>query len=350
MPDYTVFGGFVPTNSLAPADRVTLARHAQEIELRPGNVLFRRGEPSRTLAFLAAGEIELADEAGSRRVAAGSERARHPLCGALVREVTATCTSQARVIMVDRDQLDLLLTWAQTGAIEVRDVDEEADGGDWMSVLLRNPTLHRIPAGNIAQVIASVEQVDFEAGADILREGEPGDCYYVVVEGQCEVLRSDARDGSECRINLLQMGSGFGEEALVSGLPRNATVRALTNCTLARLTAGDFRRLLQEPVLRKGSLEALPDGARLIDVRLPEEFGRGHLPGAINLPLRDLRQLSASLDPGQGPLLVYCDSGRRSASAAFLLSERGFEVHWLAAGVTTERMVESAPGAGAGEV
>jgi len=346
MPDYSDFGRFVPTNALSPADRAALARRAREVELRPGDILFHRGEASRTLAYLAAGEVELVDMQGSCRIGSASERARHPLCSAAVREATATCTAKARVILVDRDQLDLLLTWAQTGAIEVHDVDEEADGSDWMSVLLRNPTLHRIPAGNIAQVIASVEQVEFEAGADILREGEPGDCYYVVVEGQCEVIRCDSLDGSERRINLLRMGSGFGEEALVSGLPRNATVRALTACTLARLAARDFRRLLQEPVLRRASLEASTEGARLVDVRLPEEFERGHLPGAINLPLRDLRQLSDRLDPRQGPLLVYCDSGRRSASAAFLLSERGFDARWVASGVAAERMSEQGTAAG----
>ena len=61
-------------------------------------------------------------------------------------------------------------------------------------------------------------------------------------------------------------------------------------------------------------------GARIIDVREPEEYAGGHLPGAVNIPLTDLTltpQLRAS------PLVVVCASGGRSARAAALLEEAG---------------------------
>ena len=60
-------------------------------------------------------------------------------------------------------------------------------------------------------------------------------------------------------------------------------------------------------------------------------------PGAINVPLAHLRELTGGLDPGRC-YVVYCDSGRRSASATYLLCERGFDAHLLAGGVPADEM------------
>lgn len=89
------------------------------------------------------------------------------------------------------------------------------------------------------------------------------------------------------------------------------------------LSAGEFLdRLGQDP------------DDLLIDVRTPEEYAAGHLPGAINIDwLADgfLDQAKAALDPGR-PLLVYCRTGRRSAEAAGRLSAAGFPVGNLLGG------------------
>jgi phage shock protein E len=73
------------------------------------------------------------------------------------------------------------------------------------------------------------------------------------------------------------------------------------------------------------------DGARLVDVRTPEEFAAGHMEGAINLPLDTLQaRATAELAPREAPVVLYCRSGRRSAKAAVLLGELGFtQVHDL---------------------
>ena len=79
-------------------------------------------------------------------------------------------------------------------------------------------------------------------------------------------------------------------------------------------------------------------GAILVDVRLPEEYLRGHLEGAVNLPLRRLRSEARAMDSSR-PLVVYCDTGRRSAAASFLLSERGFDARWIERGVPETRFI-----------
>jgi len=78
------------------------------------------------------------------------------------------------------------------------------------------------------------------------------------------------------------------------------------------------------------------DGGLLLDVRGPAEFGRWHIPGALNIPLGRLR---ARLDavPRDKPVFVYCQVGFRSYLAYRLLRQRGYEAATLAGGVTTFR-------------
>lgn len=65
-------------------------------------------------------------------------------------------------------------------------------------------------------------------------------------------------------------------------------------------------------------------GAALIDVRSAEEFAGGHLDGAKNIPVQELEARAAEVPKGK--VVVYCHSGSRSARAARLLRERGYEV------------------------
>ena len=78
----------------------------------------------------------------------------------------------------------------------------------------------------------------------------------------------------------------------------------------------------------------------LIDVRTPEEFASGHIQNAVNI---SVETLPARLDevPGGTPVVVYCRSGNRSASAAQILTENGYQqvydlggiLDWVAQGL-----------------
>ncbi|HET6602736.1 MAG TPA: cyclic nucleotide-binding domain-containing protein [Xanthomonadaceae bacterium] len=332
----SLFRDFVPTHSLHPVDRAELARHSRMVSFQADHVAFYRGEAAREVVYLVAGEVELIAEDGTRRVKAGSEEARHPLSTGTSHSTTATCLRPCELLFVDRDRLDLLLTWAQTGAVEVQELGE-GDDGDWMSAMLRCPALHRVPPANIAQVIAAVESIEHGPDEVIVRQGAAGDFYYVLTQGQCAIYDEDANAGTLREIDRIGPGRGFGEEALLSGMPRNATVKTLSGCTLVRLSATDFARLLEDPLVHRISLDAVPERAVLVDVRLPEEYARGHLPGAVNVPLRALRSEALTMDASR-PLAVYCDTGSRSASATFLFRERGFDAHLIDQGVPRERL------------
>jgi phage shock protein E len=65
-------------------------------------------------------------------------------------------------------------------------------------------------------------------------------------------------------------------------------------------------------------------GAHLVDVRTPDEFMAGHIPGAVNIPLQELEHRLRELEPKGQPVVVYCRSGSRSGSAARLLESAGY--------------------------
>ncbi len=82
-----------------------------------------------------------------------------------------------------------------------------------------------------------------------------------------------------------------------------------------------------------------------IDVRTPPEYGAGHAPGAVNIPLHELAGRLAEVgEPGQGTVYVICQSGGRSSKATDLLVRQGYTAAnivggtaaWIAAGYPTE--------------
>ncbi len=80
-------------------------------------------------------------------------------------------------------------------------------------------------------------------------------------------------------------------------------------------------RLLSAP--RDEAHAAVEKGAVLLDVRSPEEFAEGHLPGAINIPVGELASRMAELPKKDAGIVVYCRSGARSARATGILHEHG---------------------------
>ena len=63
-------------------------------------------------------------------------------------------------------------------------------------------------------------------------------------------------------------------------------------------------------------------GAVLLDVRTPQEYAQGHLPGSVNLPLDRIQTIAVDKD---APLFVYCLSGGRSQQACGWLSKQGYQ-------------------------
>lgn len=94
-------------------------------------------------------------------------------------------------------------------------------------------------------------------GSEIIREGAPGDRFYILVRGRVEVSREVG--GEPLEIAKLREGAAFGEAALLSDAPRNATVTALTDCVLLSLERSRFRRWADRDSSWRRRLEAMAE-------------------------------------------------------------------------------------------
>ena len=197
---------------------------------------------------------------------------------------------------------------------------------------------------NLHTLFGRFEPLPVAAGQVVIHQGEVGDYYYLVREGSAQVTR--AVSGGTVTLARIEPGEGFGEDALISGEPRNATVTMLSAGLLMRLAASDFHTQLQAPLVHPVTAEEAAAmvhrrGAVLIDVRMEDEYRQGKLKGSLNLPLYLLRLRARALDPAR-PYILYCQTGRRSSTAAFLLAQRGFDVHVLTGGLDAMKMVHPA--------
>lgn len=65
-------------------------------------------------------------------------------------------------------------------------------------------------------------------------------------------------------------------------------------------------------------------GAMLLDVRTPDEYREGHIPGSKNVPLQSIEQVKSVVQETTTPLFVYCYSGSRSSQATAMLKRMGY--------------------------
>ena len=292
--------------------------------------------------FLLAGELLLAFEGGGTLVVVGgSDEARLALNRQSAVLARSKAITDVDLVMLDDEVLDILATWDQVAAGADSTLTGQAASGDARIVTgafglskLRSGAFAQLPVAHIDELLKRFERVKTSPGQAVIREGDEGDYYYVVESGRFKVERLVG--GAKVLLAELKSGDAFGEEALVSEAKRNATVTSLGEGELLRLERTHFDELLREPLLRRVSFadasERVRRGALWLDVRYPSEYQYDKLPGAINVPLAEVRNMFAVLDRSR-EYVAYCQSGRRSAAAAFLFAQRGFKVWVLDGGL-----------------
>src|SRR5205085_1863313 len=134
---------------------------------------------------------------------------------------------------------------------------------DWMTTILQTSAFHRIPPANIQAIFQRLQRRPCKAGEVVIKQGDEGDYFYIIVNGKCAVTR-------------------------------------------------------ETPLSR--------DGIKLAELSIE---------GAVNVPLYLIRLKLSTLDRNT-PYVAYCDTGRRSSAAAYILVERGFNAYVLTGGMNSD--------------
>jgi CRP-like cAMP-binding protein len=103
-----------------------------------------------------------------------------------------------------------------------------------ISLLRSLPLFRALPMSSLEGLAASLDRVDFQPGATIVREGEVGDRYYAIVHGRVDITQGGQH------IAGLGRGDGFGEIALLRDGPRTATATATSATTTFTLSRDAF--------------------------------------------------------------------------------------------------------------
>ena len=339
--------------SLEPISSLSNGRLSELVELcfvesvGKGLDPFRMRGLSGQAVYLLSGELRLRyPDGATRNIKAGSPESRFPI-SRLIADATATAVSDLELLRIDDDLLDIMVTWDQLAGTDVgagaEAAVQEPDSSlaNW-SILsgmfsvsnLKYGAFAQLPSANIEELLKCFKRIEARAGDVIIREGAEGDFYYVLESGKCRVERMIG--GVSMLLAELKGGDAFGEEALVSEAKRNATVTMKSDGVLLRLAKNDFEALLKEPLLHRISMEdarqKIVNGAQWLDVRYPSEYQYDKLPGAMNIPLAEIRNAFGVLDTDR-EYILYCQSERRSAAAAFLLAQRGYRSYVLEGGL-----------------
>lgn len=341
-PSVATLARLAPIHGLSAARLDELARICRVERHAAGSDPLAGADGGR-LTYLLDGELRIVlPDGSSRLLVGGCDIANWPLGYKTVLPLTTKAVTPVDILAIDFDLLDIMMTWDELAAVAESRSPGHGESAHWSSMTgafsaqaLTAGALAQLPAAHIHELMARFQPIKVRQGEVVIREGDAGDYFYLIESGRCSV--SKRVGGADLGMAELKAGDSFGEEALVSDSRRNASVVMKTDGTLLRLAKPDFVQLLQAPLLhavdRAEAEGRVAEGAACwLDVRYPAEYVENGLPGAINLPLNEIRNALRLLDKDR-EYIVYCQSGRRSSAAAFLLAQHGFKASLLAGGL-----------------
>jgi CRP-like cAMP-binding protein len=290
---------------ITPSEMRALAAHAQVLCIPPGRWLAQPGRELSGYFYLLKGAIETF---GPRARIKSSGRAAlshfYPGCAG-VRTLSAS-----QVLRIDPTHFDFLMTRYALAASNMERIP------DWLDRFLTSPMMNRLEVARWREVMNAFVPTEYPPGAPMLVRGDAADCCFVLESGHAVVHR----DGTT--LSHLSPGDFFGEDALILGGCRTASVTSLDRVRVQRIDRTAFESLLLNELVQFVRCHSRFNGMVL-------NIGRGRVPGAVPVSLPHMREQLADFDPRLDYLVVGGDPCERSL-CAFLLVQRGMRAHPVA--------------------
>jgi rhodanese-related sulfurtransferase/signal-transduction protein with cAMP-binding, CBS, and nucleotidyltransferase domain len=324
---------YAPFNQLTEVRLQEVMNLIRIIEMREGEIFQLHPVEDNDYLFVIEGNLEMIRE-GSLQTISGPTKA--PAKALILSKKSQSTTLVARaesiVCHADRQLLDYLISW-DVVAHELHDSDDEVRLR--MEQVRNSLVFRRLPWESVEAAFERMTAISAKAGTEVIRQGEPGDAFYIITSGTAEIYHAGSTKDAPQKMTVIGEGDAFGCEALISGRVRSETVRMIEDGTLLSLGKTDFDWLISKQMIKAVNATVaktmLDTGYKLIDVRTEEEYEYGYIPGATLIPLFDLKQRIAEFDP-HCRYILYCHSGSRSSVAALRLTQAGFDVQTLEGG------------------
>ncbi|HKW79279.1 MAG TPA: cyclic nucleotide-binding domain-containing protein [Candidatus Limnocylindria bacterium] len=213
-----------------------IASHLREERADAGADVVTIGEPGDRFYLVRSGRLEAlgADGAVLCTIGPGDGFGELALLDRTTRQATVRATEPAVLWSLDRGHFQRWVSDRYEIAARIRASAEER------AALAALPFFKGLEPQELDRILPLMRTVRVPAGETVFREGDEGDRYYVIREGEAEVTAGDRR------IARIGPGAGFGDLALLFGRPRSATVTARTDLTLAALGRNEFAWLVRE--------------------------------------------------------------------------------------------------------
>jgi CRP-like cAMP-binding protein len=316
-----------------------ISKKLKIVEFPSGTDIIREGDAADAFYLLHEGEVEVFQKQKHGESLLTSVKGKGEGFGEMAlltcspRFATVTARTDVVLYRLMKAEFEEIVRTNSTFFLAVRDKMQDYQRVAKISSM--EPFAHLDPE-KVPLLFERFEERHYSPGDNIITQGEKGDLYFIIKKGRVAVFKKMLEDKPE-RVALLSEGDAFGEEALITDSPRNATVQTIDDTTVWTLSRPDFDEIMKSSFFEEISAQDIPDGNNnwsFIDVRMPVEFNEEHIRDAVNIPLDELRTRYSELDRSKEHY-VYCLLGERSASASFLLRSRGLKAKSIKGGINS---------------
>lgn len=317
-----------------PVNTENISGISRLFQLQKNEKLYVKASGADEYLYIVKGKVIIAEDGGKAQSISSKPSPNRPFRMPKDSSMIHLTAEQDSIIYhVDNEKLDNLILWSELKQIID---DKHEDINIRVDQLTHSPAFRRLSPNSVCEAVMRSNVIRVKAGDEVIRQGNAGDTFYIIVSGSAEVWASEYEGEDTKKICYLHEGDVFGEDALIMDKPRNATVRMTTNGLLMTLDKKNYLELLYSPRLIEVDVDEAKakseQGFKLLDVRYLEENEELRIPGSILIPLNELRQRFSELERGVN-YIVYCRSGKRSAVASLLLYQQDFTAFSMKGGI-----------------